>query len=581
MNIYYGNYVDGGGGGGDAGIGSGLDLTMYVVPMSVSYAQIRIDRSLQTKDPDKYRVKYTKTKDINGNAVVTSNVFLDFPVTNAAEDTVLNIYNLEEGCTYIFYVRAYKGTDYGDWVYQQVQMNITRFNGKVIGSGILPEKISSPTGFLTIQGPSIKNKFAIATKTFNQITNAAYVEESVSWGYNTTQKMKKYKDTYYSFGTSLYLDASIDILNQAGGMGFFTNSEGTEGYFILIESTALAASLGRKTIRIVKLQGGKIYKLVDSQRSPNSTYEGLYGGVQYDIDVKVKVKDYTVNINVYINGFRISAIDKNEYSQTAGTNKIVDPTQNISLMCSQGNIAFDYVYGTSIKPEEYSNSDYQLNFYRGQFSNDLLNSLYGELTYVAEYGQDFYNENKKAVEEFGTTAREIVKANIRFPSRPSFPVKWGVGDNRLVQILSSKISNFGGESYVLNNSSVTVPLSDNNLASFYVIGNTLAPSGQLEYSTDEAQTYTTKEPIVFESKWLQNISDVKNLAEWIKDKVVNRGKVVTMSVFGNPLISVGDIVRINYPYHGFDGTETFIVTNINHSYSEGLETSITCRLIVS
>lgn len=561
-----------GGGEGDAGIDSTLNLSMYVVPVGPAYAEIRVTRP--TKDPNKYTVKYTKIKDITGKYVYSPNVFLDFPITDPVTETTFSVYNLEEGCTYIFYVRAYSGSDYGDWASQQIVMNITRFNGKVAGTGVLPQNLTTPKGFLEIQGPSTKNQFAVATKSFSSVKYAPYTIQIVN-----SQATKKYTGSYYSFGTSLYLDANINILNQSGGMGFFTNSEGTEGYFLLLESTALAASQGRKTLRIVKLQGGKIYKLVDSQRSTTNTFEGLYGGVQYDIDIKVKIKDYTVNIDVYINGFKISAIDKNEYSLVTGTNTIIDPTGTIALMCSQGKIAFDYVYGVSISDKQYSSTDYQLNFYRGQFSNDLLNTLYGDLTYFPEEEKDFYTLNSKAIEEFGTTAREITKATVRFPSRPSIPVKWGLGNNRLAQILSSKISSFGGEAYVLNNSSVTIPLSDNNLASFYVIGNTLAPSGELEYLTDETQAYQTKEPVIFESKWLQNLTDVKSLANWIKDKIVNRGKVVTMTVFGNPLISVGDIVKINYPYQGLDGTEKFMITNINHSYMEGLETSITCRLI--
>ena len=83
-------------------------------------------------------------------------------------------------------------------------------------------------------------------------------------------------------------------------------------------------------------------------------------------------------------------------------------------------------------------------------------------------------------------------------------------------------------------------------------------SGDLEYTTEETSDYTSKEPVQFQSSWLQNLTDVKSLADWIKDTVVNRGKVVSMDVFGNPLISVGDLVTIKYSYQGFAGTEKSI-----------------------
>jgi hypothetical protein len=52
-----------------------------------------------------------------------------------------------------------------------------------------------------------------------------------------------------------------------------------------------------------------------------------------------------------------------------------------------------------------------------------------------------------------------------------------------------------------------------------------------------------------------------------------------MQIFGNPLISVGDIVSITNTYQGLSGLENFIVTEVKHSFSEGLETSITCRTL--
>ena len=52
-------------------------------------------------------------------------------------------------------------------------------------------------------------------------------------------------------------------------------------------------------------------------------------------------------------------------------------------------------------------------------------------------------------------------------------------------------------------------------------------------------------------------------------------------IFGNPLISVGDVIVVKYPSNDLDGTQKFIVTNVTNSYNEGLETSITCRSIYS
>lgn len=154
-----------------------------------------------------------------------------------------------------------------------------------------------------------------------------------------------------------------------------------------------------------------------------------------------------------------------------------------------------------------------------------------------------------------------------------------MGGNTLARIIGEKYSNFGAKIYVLNNASATIPLSNGLEANMYIYGNTLGNSGQLEYISNELNDFVTKEPIIFQSLWLQNESDVKNLANWIKQKVVNKGKMVNASVFGNPLLSVGDIVSFKYTLQGLTGTENFIITDVKHTYSQGLETSITCRTL--
>jgi hypothetical protein len=61
---------------------------------------------------------------------------------------------------------------------------------------------------------------------------------------------------------------------------------------------------------------------------------------------------------------------------------------------------------------------------------------------------------------------------------------------------------------------------------------------------------------------------------------LNKGRVVEMSVFGNPLISAGDMVSISYPILGMtELNNKYIVTKCTLEYREGLTTSISCRAI--
>lgn len=554
--------------------GPSLVSDSIITQTSLTSVSVEPIASTLTVTPTKYSVYWVK---VLNDGSESGNVG-DHGTVESSTIPVL-ITGLTSGDTYRFKTTAYSGTASGSaMVSPNFTLSQEAVNATVISSTISTKSLTAGKSYLTLtnDNPSQKS-YSLVYRDFDAInlpTGFGVVQTNPS-GVNTP--VTSYATVCYSFGTTFFLDSNIKNPNQGGGIGFFLSGQGSDGYYVFVESTSLSASQDNKSVRIVKVQGNKVYVLKDTQSSSANTLEGIYGGKAYSIDIKVKVSGINVEIIAYINGFKIVATDTTNYLASIPT-KILGPTERVGLVCTKGTAKFDYVYGTDISAEQYADASYILNFYQGQFSNDLLNTSFGDLTYYANNSTDSYDSKKTMVDEFGTVVREIVKQKVKFQN-PAYPVKWTTGGNKLAQIIGSKISNFGGEAYVLNNASTTIPLADNNFASFYLFGNTLGQSGTLEYTTEELADYVTKEPVIFESKWLQNLSDVKSLAEWIKTKSVNRGRLVNMSVFGNPLISVGDIVTIKYTYQGFAGTEKLIVTNVTQRYNQGLETSISCRTL--
>jgi hypothetical protein len=50
-------------------------------------------------------------------------------------------------------------------------------------------------------------------------------------------------------------------------------------------------------------------------------------------------------------------------------------------------------------------------------------------------------------------------------------------------------------------------------------------------------------------------------------------------VFANPLLSIGDVITVTYPYNDLSTSDKFVITNINHDFREGLRTTITARTL--
>ena len=424
------------------------------------------------------------------------------------------------------------------------------------------------------------NKYKVDYRQFLSINNASYSNASLAGSINSELVPSATGENYYSFGSSIFMQNSINVTNAAGGVGFFIDPLSGNGYYLIIQTTTSAASNSAKSVQIVKFYNGNIILLKEIGTRTKSTIEGIYGGKQYDIDIKVKVVAQKVIITAYVNGYKITAEDintKNTTKGSLGVIKILQSTNKVALICSRGTVAYDYVYAKSISDKQYDESEYVLNIYKGRFSNDLINNTFGDLVYTDKLSADEAVDKANSIDEFGTVVREIYKIKIKYNNRPSYPVSWGVGANTGVSILGQTVSNFDASAYVLNNSSTVVPLADDIGNSFYLIGNDLGNSGELEYETELAVGSSNVEPLAFKSTWLQNNNDVKLLAEWIKSKAVNRGKTIDLKVFGNPLISVGDIVTVKHTYAGLAGTENLIVTNVNQEFSDGLETTIACR----
>jgi hypothetical protein len=150
-----------------------------------------------------------------------------------------------------------------------------------------------------------------------------------------------------------------------------------------------------------------------------------------------------------------------------------------------------------------------------------------------------------------------------------------------VEVLGSRLTSFGAEVYVLNNAGTFIPLDDSKFASFAIIGNSVVQPGQNEYLDKSINEFTNPEQLTFESVWIQTETDAKALSDWIKNQWSKKQFVCELEIFSNPLISVGDLVTINYPSNGLDGTQKFIVSNINNTFDGGLSTRITTRSIYS
>lgn len=446
-------------------------------------------------------------------------------------------------------------------------------SGSITNASLSQTKTVSNISYLKlVGGKNVDNLYTYAYKDFDSITLPG--GSTLSDGFIEYASGQEY---HYGFGTSFIFPPIAVYEPQEAGIGFFVSPKAASGYYVTFSTSRTAGAKNESPIKIIKLKGRQIITLSGSPSSKNTALNTLFSGTTHNMDIKVKVKEDTVTITAYINGYEVKAIDKNVDSGVK-PNAILPITKKVSLLAASGTVSFDYVYATDLKNSEYDTRT-ALNPYEGQFSNDYLKAQYGDIVYFANNEDAREEDLKSSYDEFGAVAREIVRRKVSFGGGAAFPNSWTTGANKRVKILSQDRSHFGADVFVINNTSTSAPLADGSINSFAVIGSKIGFSGDIEYFTDPPSEYAVAEPVTFNSLWLQDEKDVENLADWIKSKVVNKAKIIEMDIFGNPLLSVGDIITVKYDYQEFDGTEKIIITGITHEYDGGLTTKIRGRTI--
>jgi hypothetical protein len=425
--------------------------------------------------------------------------------------------------------------------------------------------------------PSSSITWANTSQSLLNITNIDKTANSFKIAMKGNWPVASYSSSpvYNSYGTTMFLNpadnnSSIgNSLNSVGGFAFHVNSIADTMYLLRIQTSIVtnASITGSKTspkdVELYKIVNGKM-SLMSSTQSALRQITNITQGEVYKIDISVETTSNKNNIKITINGDTFAVQDS--------TDRLA-PTSYVGLVAIQNKSSFDYVYATKIDKASYADNN-GFNIYTGKYSEQTLNFL---------FGNKIFNDNgeqvSSAVEDFGPVAREIRQDIVRYSTRPAYPLMPSLGSNKLVNFIGSRMSPFGAEMYVINNSGTYIPISDTQASSYFIAGKTLSKSGSLEYKNYTVNEFTVEEPVIFESIWLQSEGDVKNLASWIKTQWAKKQSVVTMNIFGNPMISVGDIIDIDYDYQELKAGQKFVISNVVQNYTNGLETSIVCRTL--
>ena len=86
------------------------------------------------------------------------------------------------------------------------------------------------------------------------------------------------------------------------------------------------------------------------------------------------------------------------------------------------------------------------------------------------------------------------------------------------------------------------------------------------------------EVVQLDSEWIQSKQAAYKMLKVIQMGIEGFSKSVSLNIFGNPLIQVGDVVTLSYSLNGIN-QQKYFVHSVSHGFSQGLQTSLGMKRI--
>lgn len=387
----------------------------------------------------------------------------------------------------------------------------------------------------------------------------------------------------------------------SGGLAFNLTSLDAGYYVELTRSSVLDANasalnkLYRELAFYIKQADGTM------KRYTVGTTHKITENVWYDLDVIFQVVGATHVVTIYLNGIKAQTVT------ITGADRIT-PGGRFGMFSRGFNISeFEYVYATM-------NGNYQSTVDDISFYDRIRQSFTAaqwDRDYV--YGYEFYNGGRKPTgtvsdykknlykqynfDDFGPYVHEVREMDVTFSKYP-------VVNSTLYMTNDSQIycpgynSDAFGAKFMLTNASRNNAVgsgSDEHTEPgkileqhLMVIARTVTQKDEGTYIAPDKPIYTVQNDaqirrsgiveIDIDNPWIQSREAAKSLGEWITAHWAGGADQINVTMFGNPLISIGDLVTVNYPDKNMlPTTHKYFVVGISNSWSTGVATELTLR----
>lgn len=304
----------------------------------------------------------------------------------------------------------------------------------------------------------------------------------------------------------------------------------------------------------------------------------------FDLEVVIRKSKtgYRTYYEVYWEGQLV--IEANEV-----TSQTLAPRSTIALLARGPSSAiYEYIYAFSSPDDEVVKSS-------GSFATKNMNASVSDLASrgllpeAIKKGTDLNVSTgfKGIFDDFGKMAREAKKFDVRYQYPSLNPSIISLADyNPSYYISDFTTSSFGSSFWLYNTSNGPIQIDDSTYTPVWVsayalkevMGGTLQSSKYLEIAKEDKvlndvfdinrQTYG-KQEISLSGEYINNLNQARTLADWIIESLSKERKTISIGLFPNPLLDLGDRVGITYSDKLYnDDNKSYTITSISHSITQ-------------
>ena len=388
-------------------------------------------------------------------------------------------------------------------------------------------------------------------------------------------------------GTKMLFEPSSNPDQRAGIV--FNQTTHRDGYYVELSPTRTINPKERKSrneVTLYAVNGGVVRAPLNGKGARAAIAENVW----YSVDIFFDAGSQRVS--VWLDGKRII----NEH--VPGGQQITPNGKFGMFIRGRTACEFEYLYGVAkggyVEPSSDYSSFHRLAGYDLGRAFDIdwvYKRLPARKKRKNKTRNPTYIKNEQYMDEFGPFVHEVREFDVRFDPAPVQHSKLYSTNDWGAYVLDYRGNSFGAKFFIANvdrenailNGEDTLLFSGTDASvnqQLLVYGRALVFGEQEEVVVKNEAQIKARGEVVSEisSDWIQTEEAAKAVGEWIKNHWSKGADELTVSIFGNPLYEIGDVVTVDYPRYNMDpATHKYFVVGISNSFDNGLNTSLTLR----